>query len=45
MDLHNTGDNESVVPSEHNSPAFGSYYAFTSKELKMGKAVKVMLLD
>tara|TARA_Y100000296_G_scaffold57879_1_gene66615 strand:+ start:301 stop:1149 length:849 start_codon:yes stop_codon:yes gene_type:complete len=40
MDLHNTGDNESVVPSEHNSPAFGSYYAFTSKETKNGESGK-----
>ena len=37
MDLHNTGDTEGVVPSEHNSPAFCSYYAFTFQENKNGE--------
>lgn len=38
MDLHNTGDTEGVVPSEHNSPAFCSYYAFTFQENKNGES-------
>ena len=34
MDLHNTGDNERVTPSEQSTPAFSSLYTFTFQDAK-----------